>query len=74
MTGIRVDEPLAALRSGATSFYEAEGVGSVTSLNSTAGALAQAYTFDSFGKTTAFSGLLVTLVRKYSGQDKSGRL
>jgi RHS repeat-associated protein len=44
------------LRSGATSFYEADGLGTVTSLTNTAGALAQTYTFDSFGKQTASSG------------------
>ena len=45
-----VDEPLAQLRSGTTSYYEADGLGSVTSLSSTAGALAQTYSFDSFGR------------------------
>jgi len=46
------------LRSGATSFYEADGLGSVTSLSSGAGALAQTYTFDSFGKQTGSTGSL----------------
>jgi YD repeat-containing protein len=41
-----VDEPLAMLRSSATSYYHADGLGSVTSLSNTAGALAQTYTFD----------------------------
>jgi YD repeat-containing protein len=49
----RIDEPLAMLRSGATSYYDADGLGSVTSLSNAAGALAQTYTFDSFGKLTA---------------------
>ena len=53
-----IDEPLAMLRSGATSFYQADGLGSITSLSNTAGALAQTYTFDSFGKLTASSGSL----------------
>jgi hypothetical protein len=48
-----VDEPLAMLRSGATSYYHADGLGSITSLGNAAGALAQTYTFDSFGKATA---------------------
>src|SRR4029077_13560427 len=47
-----IDEPLAQLRSSATSYYEADGLGSITSLSNTAGALAQAYTFDSFGNQT----------------------
>src|SRR5712691_4632004 len=54
-----IDEPLAMLRSGATNFYHADGLGSVTSLSNSAGALAQTYTFDSFGKQTGSSGSLV---------------
>ncbi len=52
------DEPLAMLRSSTTSFYQADSLGSVTSLSNGAGALAQTYTFDSFGKQTASSGSL----------------
>jgi hypothetical protein len=33
----RVDEPLAMLRSGATNYYEQDGLGSVTSLSSAGG-------------------------------------
>jgi RHS repeat-associated protein len=54
-----VDEPLAMLRGGTTSYYEQDGLDSVTSLSNAAGALAQTYTFDSFGKQTASSGSLV---------------
>jgi len=53
-----IDEPVAMLRAGTTSYYQADGLGSVTSLSNTAGALAQTYTFDSFGKQTASSGSL----------------
>jgi RHS repeat-associated protein len=52
------DEPVAMLRSSTTSFYQADGLGSITSLSNAAGALAQTYTFDSFGKQTASSGSL----------------
>jgi RHS repeat-associated protein len=55
---IEVDEPLAMLRSGTTSYYDADGLGSITSLSNGAGALAQTYAFDSFGKQTASSGSL----------------
>ena len=48
--GIAIDEPLAELQSGATSFYESDGLGSVTSLTTAAGAVADTYTYDSFGK------------------------
>jgi uncharacterized protein RhaS with RHS repeats len=54
----RIDEPLAMLRSSATSYYHADGLGSITSLSGGAGSLAQTYTFDSFGKQTASSGSL----------------
>ncbi len=56
--GLNIDESLAMLRSAATSYYHADGLGSVTSLSNAAGALAQTYTFDSFGKQTASSGSL----------------
>jgi RHS repeat-associated protein len=55
----RIDEPLAMLRSSITSYYNADGLGTVTSLANASGALAQTYTFDSFGKQTASSGSLV---------------
>jgi RHS repeat-associated protein len=63
-----LDEPLAMLRSSTTSYYEADGLGSVTSLSNTAGALAQTYTFDSFGKQTASSGSL-TNPFQYTGRE-----
>src|SRR2546422_8941528 len=47
-----IDEPLAMLRSSTTSYYQADGLRSVTSLSNAAGALAQTYTFDSFGQPT----------------------
>ena len=61
--GLNIDEPLAMLRSGATSFYNADGLGTITSLANTAGSLAQSYTFDSFGKQTASSGSLTNSFR-----------
>lgn len=63
-----IDEPLAMLRSSATSFYHADGLGSVTSLSNAAGSLAQTYTFDSFGKQTASSGSLTNAFR-YTGRE-----
>jgi hypothetical protein len=59
--GENIDEPLAMLRSATTSFYEADGIGSVTSLSNTAGTLAQTYTFDTFGNQTASTGGWTTL-------------
>ena len=58
-----IDEPLAMLRSGATSYYHADGLGSVTSLSSAAGSIANTYTYDSFGKLTNSTGSLVNPFR-----------
>ncbi len=63
-----IDEPLAMLRSSATSYYETDGLGTVTSLSNGAGALAQTYTFDSFGKQTTSSGSL-TNPFQYTARD-----
>lgn len=51
------------LRSGSTSYYEQDGIGSVTSLSSPAAALANTYTYDSFGNLTASSGSLTNPFR-----------
>ena len=56
--GASFDDPLALLRGGTTSYYETDGLGSVSSLTNAAGVLAQTYTFDSFGRTTASTGSL----------------
>src|SRR3989449_1802482 len=41
-----IDEPLAMLRSGATSYFHADGLGSITSLSNAAGSIANTYTYD----------------------------
>ena len=66
--GMGIDEPLAMLRGGATSFYNADGLGSITSLANGAGTLAQTYTYDSFGKQMASSGSL-TNPFQYTGRE-----
>jgi len=58
-----IDEPLAMLRSGATSYFHADGLGSITSLSSSAGSIANTYTYNSFGKLTASAGSLVNPFR-----------
>jgi RHS repeat-associated protein len=63
-----IDEPLAMLRSSATSYYSADGLGSVTSLTNSSGAAAETYTYDSFGKVTASSGS-VTNPFQYTGRE-----
>jgi RHS repeat-associated protein len=63
-----LDNPLAMERGTTTSFYEADGLGSITSLTSSAGSLAQTYTYDSFGNQTASSGSLTNFFR-YTGRE-----
>ncbi len=61
--GWNIDEPLAMQRGSMGSFYEADGLSSITSLSNAAGALAQTYTYDSFGNTTNSSGSLTNFFR-----------
>jgi RHS repeat-associated protein len=53
-----IDETLAGYRSGASSYYEADSLESITSLSSSTGALANTYTYDSFGNLTNSTGTL----------------
>jgi RHS repeat-associated protein len=52
----RIDDVLSALRASTTSYYEQNGVGSVTSLSNSAATIANTYTYDSFGKLVASTG------------------
>jgi RHS repeat-associated protein len=63
-----VDRPLSMLRSGAISYYEQDGLGSVTSLSNSAGTLVNTYAYDSFGKLTASTGTLVNPFQ-YTGRE-----
>jgi len=53
---LSIDEPLQEIVSGTTSYYEQDGLGSVTSLSNSAGALVNTYSYDSFGKLLASTG------------------
>ncbi len=55
-------------RGTTTSYYEQDGLGSVTSLTAANGSVAQSYTYDSFGNTTNSSGSLTNFFR-YSGRE-----
>ncbi|HEX4921665.1 MAG TPA: RHS repeat-associated core domain-containing protein [Candidatus Bathyarchaeia archaeon] len=57
--GKNIDEAFSQLRSGAASYYHADGLGSITSLSNPAGTLAQTYVYDSFGQLTSSAGTLV---------------
>jgi RHS repeat-associated protein len=66
--GPHIDEPLAMLRSATTSYYQADGLGSITSLTNSSGAVASNYTYDSFGSIIATSGSLTNSLR-YTGRE-----
>ncbi|HXJ87330.1 MAG TPA: RHS repeat-associated core domain-containing protein [Candidatus Binatia bacterium] len=63
-----VDEPLSELRASTSSYYQQDGLGSVTSLSIESGALPNTYTFDSFGKLNSSVGSLVNPFQ-YTGRD-----
>ena len=53
-----IDQPLAEYRAGTVSYYEQDAINSVTSLSNSAAALADTYTYDTFGKLTVSTGPL----------------
>ncbi|HVO79155.1 MAG TPA: RHS repeat-associated core domain-containing protein [Terriglobales bacterium] len=63
-----LDESLSEIRSGTTSYYEADGLGSITSLSNGSGALANTYSSDSFGNLTASTGT-VTNPFRFTGRE-----
>lgn len=48
--GPGIDEPLVMEKGGALFFYHADGLGSITEITDSTGALKQQYTYSSFGK------------------------
>jgi RHS repeat-associated protein len=66
--GPKIDDHLAMFRGTTTSYYEQDGLGSVTSLTNSSGAVAQTYTYDSYGNQTASSGSLTNFFR-YTGRE-----
>jgi len=66
--GLNIDEPLSLERGSIIDYYEADGLGSITSLTSTNGLITQTYTFDSFGNTTNSTGSLTNFSR-YTGRE-----
>jgi RHS repeat-associated protein len=51
-----IDEPLSEFRSATVSYYEQDGVRSVSSLTNSSSAIVGTYTYDSFGTLNAFTG------------------
>jgi RHS repeat-associated protein len=66
--GPGVDESLVGQRQPKIYYYEADGIGSVTSLTDPTGAIAATYTYDSFGNTTASTGSATNSFR-YAGRE-----
>ena len=66
--GSAADELLAQVRSGTTSYYEADGLSSVTSLTSPSGTVAATYSYDSFGQVLASTGTVTNSFR-YTGRE-----
>lgn len=65
---VDIDQPLVMQRSGTTYYYEADGLGSTTSLSTSTGALANTYTYDSFGNVANSTGS-VTNFTEYTGRE-----
>lgn len=53
--GLGIDEPLEETASGAASYYEADGLGSITSLTGASGAIANTYSYDSLNRLTGLT-------------------
>jgi RHS repeat-associated protein len=51
------DEPLAEVRSGTTSLYVGDGLGSITSLSTSSGTLANSYIYKAFGNPSSIGTL-----------------
>jgi len=66
--GLGMDQQLAELRSGVTSYYQQDGLGSVSSLSNSAATLANTYIYDSFGNLAASTGTLINPFQ-YAGRD-----
>ena len=66
-----IDQTLAMLRGGATTYYQADGLGSITSLTDIAGGIANSYTYESFGSLKTSTGSIVNPFR-YTSRDFDG--
>jgi RHS repeat-associated protein len=62
------DQLLAEIQSGVASYYQQDGLSSVTSLSNSSATLADTYTYNAFGKLTASTGTLVNPFQ-YTGRE-----
>lgn len=75
--GPGIDEPLAQSQNSNITFYNVDGLGSVTSLNDSTGAIQQTYTYDAWGNVRATTGTLAnpfTYTARESGQSAEAGL
>jgi RHS repeat-associated protein len=56
--GPKIDEPLSMDRGGQSSFYHADGLGSIVMLTDSAGSVVRSYIYDSFGNVVQQTGSL----------------
>jgi RHS repeat-associated protein len=61
--GFGIDQPLAVTRGSSTNYYEADGLGSITSLSNSSAALANTYTYASYETLTSSSGTVTNQYR-----------
>jgi YD repeat-containing protein len=66
--GPGVDQPLAQLQAGTTSYFEQDGLGSVSTLSNPSATLANTYTYDAYGKLTSSTGA-ITNAFEYTGRE-----
>jgi RHS repeat-associated protein len=65
---LRIDQPIAQLSASTAGYYHADGLGSITSLSSSAGALVETYSYDSFGSPLTSTGTIANPFR-YTGRE-----
>jgi RHS repeat-associated protein len=65
---LNIDAPMAMRRTDTVDYYEADGLGSITTLTAPNGTIAQSYTDDSFGNPMNSSGELINSFR-YTGRE-----
>jgi RHS repeat-associated protein len=66
--GVGMDETLAMHRSAVVSYYEADGIGSITSLTDGGGTIVASYSYDSFGRVTSTAAAVTNSIR-YTGRE-----
>jgi YD repeat-containing protein len=66
--GLDIDEPLAILQGTSVNYYQADSLGSITSLTNASGVSTETYAYDAFGNLTALTGSVGNRYR-YTGRE-----